>query len=270
MNIKPMFEQDTVTFATPVAQVKSLETTSTVDKEGKIPNGIFKVIHWEKRRQLLTMILSGAIALFASILIAIYATKWDGSWARYILPGLLLVSAGYKLLTTNIERSGLKRAVDRYREDLNIGIDSTPPFIAKLYLELNKKQVRHNWMTFFMMFYLGGLTVLLWWLKDFHWWIFKFDVWIRHWFRNPELMSWLFTIALISIVVIYLYMTIQRKKRVLEIDAYFGSQIMKPSELAIIKQGMNKFYRRSFILSVMIILLIPIFVKIVLRLLRKK
>lgn len=269
MNIKPMFENETLTFATPVVQVKEIESKVKRDTKGDIPNGIFKVLHWEKKRQITTAILSGAVVLFSIILIILYSTAWTGSWALYIFPSILLSLSLYKLLITNVERTGLSRSVSRYREDLNIGLDSTPPFIAKLYLSLNKKQVKHNWITFALVFYVGIMTLLLWWLKDTHFWIFKFDEWIQHWFKSPTLMSWLFTISLISITLLYVYMTIQRKKRILEIDAYFGSQIMKESELVIIRQTMNKFYRRIFILSVMIILLIPIFVKIVLRLLKK-
>jgi len=65
-------------------------------------------------------------------------------------------------------------------------------------------------------------------------------------------------------------LAIQRKRRLLEIDSYFGEQIMPQTDIDSIKTTENKMFRRLFIISLMVFLIIPIVIKIVNRILRKK
>ncbi len=271
MEIKPLYDTNTIRFVNPtIVQPKKLEKRKAVDPNGVIPNGIFKVIKWEKRRQQFTIGLSALITLASIILITLYFTVFDASWIAIVIPSVVLLLAFYKSMITLGEMNYLKKALLRYSEDLAIGLTDTPPFISRLYLSLNKKQVKHNWITFFLMFYGGLFTLTLWWLKDVSWWIFDFKAWIHSLFSNPDLMVILFTVSLAAIVLIYLVLTIQRKKRLLEIDSYYGSQMMSASDLETIKQTMNKMYRRIFIMSVLVVLIIPIVVRLILRVIRGK
>ena len=269
MDIKPMYDTSTIKFVNPVvSETKKLEKKSVTDPNGVIPNGIYKVINWERYRQLATIAISGLVAIASLIMIVLYFTVFSSMWVSLIIPSATLLGSMYKLMITLGERKYLIKSLRRYREDLAIGLVDAPPFISRLYGSLHKKQVRHNWITFSMMFYGGLFTLVLWWLKDSSWWIFNFDKWIHALFSNPDLMVILFTVSLGLIVTLYIVLTIQRKKRLMEIDSYYGSQMMSQTELETLKQGMNKSYRRIFIISLMVLFIVPIVVKMVLKLIR--
>lgn len=269
MDIKPKFDTGTIQFNLPVKK-QSLSTKVVKDPNGVISNGIYKVIRWESLRQIITLSLSGAVFLAMGILIGLYAGVYHTAWISFVVPCAVALLSGYKAVVTLVERGWLRKAVDKYKEDLKIGLTSTPPFIARLYVDIHKKQIGHNWLTFFLLLNGGIITVLLWWLKDAHWWIFKFDEWIHSMFANPTLMSWIFTIALISIAALHIVMAIQRKKRILDIDAYFGSNIVPMADLEQIKATKNKTYRNLFIWYVMIVVIIPILIKLIIKVLRRK
>lgn len=272
MNIKPLYETQTIKIINPaIKESQSLQKAKNkFEKYGNIPNGIAKVLHWEKIRQLVTLSICGLLLISMGILIILYTNVFDANWPSIIIPAVISFALIYKLFMTFLERKYLTNSIKRYSEDLEAGITSTPGFIAKMYRALIQKQVRHNWFTFFVMFYGGIITLLLWWLKDTSWWIFKFDKWIHSWFANPNLMTWLFSISLILIVVLHMILAIQRKRRLLEIDYYFGTNVMPQVDIDSFKSTENKMFRRIFIISLMIFLIIPVFVKIIGRILRKK
>lgn len=151
-----------------------------------------------------------------------------------------------------------------------MGLTSTPQFLARMYKGLHRKQISHNWFTMSVIFYGGISTLLLWWLKDTSWWIFDFKSWISSLFASPDLMAWIFTISLIVAIGIHILFAINRKKRILDLDSYFGEALMSESDIQSIKTSMNKMYRRLFIISLMVLLIIPIVVKFVLKMIRKK
>lgn len=271
MNIRPLNDTATLKINISEIQTRSLATPKvSMDKTGVIPNGIFKVIRWEKFRQRFTLTFSALLLVSMIILITLYAMVFDSKWVSYIIPGVVALAAAWKLMATTLEFKWLKKSVETYKEDIRIGLTSTPPFISRLYIGLHKKQVAHNWLTFVLVFYGGIFTILLWWLKDVSWWIFEFKIWIHSLFSNPSLMMWLFTSALVVIVIMHIIFAIQRKSRMLDINAYFGQGIIPESEIETIKQAKNKMYRRLFIVSIMILLIIPLVVKLILRLIRMK
>lgn len=275
MEIKPLNDSTTIKFNIAETSVKTLQAPAKIktDKEGIIPNSLYKVIRWEVFRQRFTMIFSSMIFVAMTIMISLYASKTiHTGWASYIIPATALLFSMLKLFKTIQEFFWLRKAVRIYKEGLKVdlGTNSTPPFITRIYTELFRKQVAHNWLTFTLLFYGGILTVLLWLLKDVSWWIFEFKKWIHSLFSNPDLMSWLFTAALIVIVVAHIVFMIQRRARILDINAYFGQNITPESEISIIKQERNKMYRRIFIMSVLIILVIPLAIKLILRIIKRK
>lgn len=269
MDIKPRFNENTITFSAPVKKT-SLESKVIKDPDGVISNGLYKVIRWEQLRQKIVLSITSSLSLGLITLITLYATVYNVSWLAYVLPAIVLLYAMYKTITTFAEGSWLKKSVNKYKEDKKMGLTTSPPFLAKLYVDLQKKQITHNWLTFFVLFNGGIITLLLWWLKDVSWWIFHFDQWINDLFANPTLMSWIFTIVLVVVGVFHIAMAIQRKKRLLDMDAYFGGNIVPQSELEIIKQSRNKAYRRMFVIYLMIIVIIPALVWVILRVLKRK
>ena len=269
MEIKPMFDN---TIKMNVTQIKLDEVkVAPVVKQDTIPNGILKVIKWEVARQLFTIGLNSLLILGSIILAVLYATDvFNVSWIAYSIPITVFILSSWKLLTTLIERSRLLKDVQRYREDLKVGLNSTPPFISRMYMNLYSKQVAHNWLTITILFYGGISTMLLWWLKDVSWWIFDFRSWISDIFSNPTLMAWMFTILLIAVAVIHIIFAVQRNKRILEINSFFGKEIATASDVEAMKTARNKTYRRLFIISIMIVLIIPILVRFALKMFKKK
>ena len=268
MELKPKFDN---TIKMNVSSVK-LSAPSGVKKEtdSVIPNGIYGVIRWERIRQWFTLGLNASIVMAAIILASLYATIIDVSWIAYIVPIIMFLLSGWKLMTTWFERQRLKRDVERYKEDLRVNLDSTPPLISNLYKRLHISQVGHNWITITLLFYGGIATLLLWWLKDVSWWIFDFESWISNMFSSPTTMAWLFTALLTFVAVSHILFAIQRQKRIREIDSYFGMKLGNPTDIENFKAARSKAYRRMFIISIMIILIIPLVVKFALKVIRKK
>lgn len=269
MDIQPKFNENTITFSTPVKK-DHFQSKVVKDPDGVISNGLYKVIRWEKNRQKIVLSVTSLVIIAASILMALYATIYNVAWTAYVLPSIALCFALYKTLTTIAEGSWLKKSVTKYKEDKKIGLGAEPPLVTKLYVDLHKKQITHNWFSFFILFNGGILTLLLWWLKDSSWWIFHFDVWIKDMFANPTLMSWIFTSILITVAVFHVAMSIQRKKRLLDMEAYFGGNIVPQSDIEQIKQSRNKAARRLFIVYLMIVVIVPAMVWVILKVFRRK
>ncbi|WKX02161.1 MSC_0882 family membrane protein [Candidatus Mycoplasma mahonii] len=259
MDIKPLYDTNTIKFVNPaVTSATKLSQKVAVDPDNVIPNGIYKVIRWENIRQKVTLSLFSILSIASIIFIVLYMTVLNSSILSIIIPSCILVLSFYKIFITISEINYLTKSLIRYKEDLKIGLSDAPPFIAKLYKSIIKKQANHNWITFVIVFYGGITTLLLWWLKDVSFWIFNFKEWIRMWFSNPDLMTIIFSIALLSVMLIQIVLTIQRKKKLLEIDLYFGNKIMPESDSIAIKQDINKCNRRLFVISIMIFMIIPV------------
>lgn len=275
MQLQPLFANDTSTIKVSVAQPREVklvkEEKVTVDPKGVISSGIYKVINWEKNRLNFVFAVIAFITIANAIFISVYSTVFSSSlkWSAYILPVSVQLFALYKLLISLFELSSLNKSVDRYREDLRFDLASLPAFINKMYFNLYSRQVTHNWFTFFTVFYGTIFTLIFWWLKDFNWWILTFDQWIRMTFGNPDLMVWVFSGSLISLLFIHVAFVIHRKRRILEMDAYFGGQLAPVSEINKMQKEKNKFFRRLFIFSVLLILVIPILIKLILRYIKK-
>ncbi len=272
MQLKPINNNDTITFINTSTFTKTdLKHSKIVtDPVGKIPNGIYGVIRWEKFRQVITMLISGLLLLTMSIIITLGALYWKFGPLTYVAPSIAGLLALYRFMVSTLEFFNLKKSVTRYRQDIQVGLTSTPPFISKMYIGMHKKQVAHNWITFTLLFYGGLSTIILWWLKDTSWWIFKFDIWIKEWMGNPSLIATLMSVALLVIAVMHIVFAIQRKKRINDMNLYFGAELAPESQIEEIKSIRNKAYRRLFIISILIILVIPIVVLLILKLIRRK
>lgn len=269
MELKPLYATGNIKIVPGIKEVK-LESKIVRDPSSIIPSGIYKVIHWEKWRQRFVSLINLIALITSIIMMALYSTILPVSWVGFVLPIIVVIISSIKLTSTISEMMWLKNSVDHYKQDIKIGLTSTPPFIAKLYFKLHKKQVASNWATIFILFYVGLLTLILWGLKDVSWWIFQFDVWIKDVFYSPTVMEYLFAAIMISSVLIQITLTIQRKKRIDEIESYFGGSLTSPTDIYNMKTERNKFYRRIFVASIMVLLIIPVLIRWILRLLVRK
>ena len=269
MDIKPKFNDGTIKFSMPI-RAEKLSTTTTEDPKGDISAGLYKIIRWEKIRQIVVLSVIGTMLLCSSIMIALFAAVYNSSWAAYIIPSGVAGFCLFKVFNTFTEMAYLKKAVVKYREDIRAGLATTPPFLEKIYSKLHIKQIRHNWAVVFVLFNGTIITLLLWWLKDVHWWIFDFKAWVKDLFSDPTLMTWIFTFSLVGILVAHLIMTIQRKRRILEIEAYYGTTLVSAADMEKIKEIKNRTYRRLFIWYVVVILVLPLIVWMIVKLLRRR
>ena len=267
MKIKPINStiEDTLVFSSASLIEKTSINKIKVfsDPKNEITNGAYGIIKGESIRLFFNLMISSflTIASIITFILCLYIFN-SGILVFFLLTCVILLSV-FKLLITLVERNSLKKSVAKYREDLKIGLKSTPPFITNLYSKLHIRQISQNWFTFFIMFYCGIFTLILWGLKDADWWIFHFKDWTISLFGNPNLVLFISCICLILTIVIYIIFTSLRRKRIYEIDTYFGLEVISRSVIEEMKSNKNKWYRRFFIATLLVLLLIPVLIKLV-------
>lgn len=282
MKIKPIFDTSTIRFANNfAAELEKKEITHkkkkiSKDPEGVIPNGIYKVFHFEKRLQLFQILLSLIIFLFGVILITTLVTnvwktlgwtKEEFKWYWLIIPSIISFLAFAKICIALIDFSSLKKSMVAYRDDLKREETHIPGTIAILYKKIVLKQINHNWLTIFIVFYLSLFTLIFWLLRDQVWLngLLNFKKWIHNSFPNPNFTSLILAFVVLGTIVLHILFFIFRKKRLSDIQAFFGHQVMKETEIENLKIQRNKTYLRLFLLSIAIVLIIPILTLLLLK-----
>ncbi|MDK2819602.1 MAG: hypothetical protein KFW07_02075 [Mycoplasmataceae bacterium] len=265
MEIKPIYNTGTITFVENPSKINAIKINSVYkqDPKGVIPNGIYKVFKHENSRFLFVLLLCSLLLISQGILMSLIDSVLKWGWFWYIPATIIAIGALGKLIYTFVEYRGLKNSINVYRDDLNSGLKTTPPFISDIYIKLYKKQVSHNWITIAIIFYGIIIVSIFWWLKDVNWWIFDFKKWIGDLGPAPENLAIYMIIGLIGVMTVYIWFTIFRKKRILDIQSFFGNEVISQVEIHKMTDTMNKAYKRIFFLSILVILVIPIIVKLV-------
>lgn len=261
LDLKPIYNTGTITFIESPEKItlKKIDSSYIRDPKGIIPNGIYKVFKHERGKQkflmfFLSLILIG-VAIWIALLSTIYFEKTNHFW--FFPSSLSFVLATWKLVFIILDNVHLKRSIDMYRESILADSRLTPPFISNMYLKLFKSQARQNWIVTAFMFYGIIFTLLFWWLKDVDWWVFHFSVWIRSIVNNPEIVGFVLISILVVTLVMHIYFTIYRKKRIIDIQSFFGNEVISSVEIHEIVRNKNKTYSKIFFMSILIILIIP-------------
>ena len=111
---------------------------------------------------------------------------------------------------------------------------------------------------------------MFWWLKDANWWIFEFNIWIKNLTKNPEAVGGIMISILIFTLFLHIYLTIYRKKRIIDIQSFFGNEVISQVEIDNIVAEQNKKYKRLFLLSIIIVLVFPFIIRIIYRKIKGK
>lgn len=261
LDLKPIYNTGTITFIESPEKItlKKIDSTYIRDPKGVIPNGIYKVFKHERSKQkflicFLSLILIG-IAIWIILLSTVYLSKTNPFW--FVPSSVSFILVTWKLIFIILDNIHLNRSIDMYRESILANSRLTPPFISNMYLKLFKSQVRQNWIVVVFMFYGIIFTLLFWWLKDVDWWIFHFSVWIKSVVNNPETVGFVLVSILVVTLVMHIYFTIYRKKRIIDIQSFFGNEVISSVEINEIVRSKNKTYSRMFFMSVLIVLVIP-------------
>ena len=293
MSLKPIISGQTVdngndfnteTIANRLAyetlQTKSLSATKSKkelkDPKGIIPNGIYKVFSLEKSVKLASIIVSLIILLISGILITLFATtpslfiktlheNEKVKWGWYIIPSITIVLTFYLITTELIELIGISRSVIAYRESIELGAITTPPFITLLYRKLILKQVRRTWLVVAIIFYVGIFTLIFWGLKEVKWKQLDFKKWIHNSFPNPEAVIYILCAIMGGVLIIHISFSIFRKKRTVDIQSFFGNEVMDYNEVQEKKSKSHKFYAKIFLISILLILILPFIIYIILK-----
>ncbi len=265
MEIKPIYDTGTITFIENPYKVSSVKINSIYKKDPKgiIPNGIYKVFKHENTRYVFVFVLCFLLFLSQIIIISLIPTILKWGWFWYVPTSIIALSSLGKFIYTFIEYRSSKNSIDIYRDDLASGLKTTPPFISDIYIKLYKKQVAHNWITIGILFYGVIIVLMFWWLKDVNWWVFNFKAWINDLGPKPEYLEIYMIICLIGVMTIHIWFTIFRKKRILDIQSFFGNEVISQIEIHKTIDELNKAYRRIFFFSILIILILPIIIKII-------
>lgn len=280
LNTNNDFSTETVAnrLAYETLQTKALSTKDKnrlKDPQGIIPNGIYKVFSLEKSVKLASIITSLIIFLISGILIALFATSPSLfintannekiKWGWYIIPSIAIVLTFYLMTIELIELIGISRSVIAYRDSIKLGAISTPPFITLLYRKLILKQVRRTWLVVAIIFYVGIFTLIFWGLKDVKWKHLDFKKWIHNSFPNPELVIYILCAIMAAVLALHISFTIFRKKRTVDIQSFFGNEVMDYNELQEKKSKAHKFYAKIFLISILLILVLPFIIYIILK-----
>ena len=280
LNTNNDFSTETVAnrLAYETLQTKALSTKDKnrlKDPQGIIPNGIYKVFSLEKSVKLASIITSLIIFLISGILIALFATSPSLfintannekiKWGWYIIPSIAIVLTFYLMTIELIELIGISRSVVAYRDSIKLGGISTPPFITLLYRKLILKQVRRTWLVVAIIFYVGIFTLIFWGLKDVKWKHLDFKKWIHNSFPNPELVIYILCGIMAAVLALHISFTIFRKKRTVDIQSFFGNEVMDYNELQEKKSKAHKFYAKIFLISILLILVLPFIIYIILK-----
>ena len=259
-------------------QTKALSTKDKnrlKDPQGIIPNGIYKVFSLEKSVKLASIISSLIIFIISAIFITLFITSPSLfinttnnekiKWGWYIIPSIAIVLTFYLMTTELIELIGISRSVVAYRDSIKLGAISTPPFITLLYRKLILKQVRRTWLVVAIIFYVGIFTLIFWGLKDVKWKHLDFKKWIHNSFPNPELVIYILCGIMAAVLALHISFTIFRKKRTIDIQSFFGNEVMDYNELQEKKSKAHKFYAKIFLISILLILVLPFIIYIILK-----
>lgn len=243
-----------------------------VDPEGIIPNGIYKVFRLERNVKLASIIISSIVAFFSLLFCILFAAapkifSNDGKvkWGHYIIPVILLGLSIYMFIIELIELIGISRSVVFYRESIQRGAISTPPFITLLYRKLIMKQVRRTWFVVAIIFYVGLFTLIFYGLKDVDWKGLHFKKWIDNTFKNPMAVVYVLCAIMLVSLILHIALTIFRKKRLVDIQSFFGNEVMDYNDLQEKKSKAHRFYAKIFFISILVLLIIPFIIYIVLR-----
>ncbi|MDP4042676.1 MSC_0882 family membrane protein [Mycoplasmopsis arginini] len=280
-NVKQIEEKTMVTNNMSDIEIKTKSISSkirkTLDPEGIIPNGIYKVFRSEKNIKSFNLIifsLTLIASLTLSLLFAFYPTLFSNfltegatkvPWGWYIAPVLFGVISLVLFIMDAIELNGIKKSVEYYREQLSEGITFTPPFVISLYEKLMRKQVRRTWLVVAILFYVGLFTLIFWALKDVEWKVLNFKKWIHDTFSNPDLVVYILCGIMLMVLFLFIIGTIHRKKRMVDIQMFFGNEVMNYTELSKERSAAHKFWAKVFFLSILILLVIPIIILLIVK-----
>ena len=280
LNTNNDFNTETVAnrLAYETLQTKALSTKDKnrlKDPQGIIPNGIYKVFSLEKSVKLASIISSLIIFIISAIFIILFITSPSLfinttnnekiKWGWYIIPSIAIVLTFYLMTIELIELIGISRSVVAYRDSIKLGAISTPPFITLLYRKLILKQVRRTWLVVAIIFYVGIFTLIFWGLKDVKWKHLDFKKWIHNSFPNPELVIYILCGIMAAVLALHISFTIFRKKRTVDIQSFFGNEVMDYNELQEKKSKTHKFYAKIFLISILLILVLPFIIYIILK-----
>lgn len=280
LNTNNDFSTETVAnrLAYETLQTKALSTKDKnrlKDPQGIIPNGIYKVFSLEKSVKLASIISSLIIFIISAIFITLFITSPSLfiniannekiKWGWYIIPSIAIVLTFYLMTIELIELIGISRSVVAYRDSIKLGAISTPPFITLLYRKLILKQVRRTWLVVAIIFYVGIFTLIFWGLKDVKWKHLDFKKWIHNSFPNPELVIYILCGIMAAVLALHISFTIFRKKRTIDIQSFFGNEVMDYNELQEKKSKAHKFYAKIFLISILLILVLPFIIYIILK-----
>lgn len=267
----------------PFNQATNISHKKTLDPEGIIPNHIYKLLNGEKNFKRVNLIIFSLIFLFSLIACFLFAfaknlfnnlikdenvTKIPWGW--YVLPAILIaISIPYFFLNLN-DFIFVKKTFYYYREKIKRNDFSVPTYIKNLYLKLIKRQARRTWLVVALIFYLGVFTLIFWGIKDQKWGLLDFQKWIYNSFANPNVLVYSICGIMLTIILVFIIATIYRKKKITDIQVYFGDEVMSYEEFNKEKTNAYKFWAKIFFLSVLILLVIPIIILLIIARVRKR
>ncbi|AWX42969.1 Uncharacterised protein [Metamycoplasma cloacale] len=262
-----------INYETMQTQALTSQSIKLKDPQGVIPNGIYKVFDLERKIKAFMLCIELIFILTATItaLIIGFKPQWfqneieKAPWTWFILPILVGAVAIITFTFDLIDIIGVKRSVANYRESIKSGISTTPPFIGLLYQKLLLKQVRRTWLTVAILFYVGLFTIILWALQNQKWGELDWKTWIHKSFPNPNLVVYILCGIMGMVLLLFIINTIIRKKRMVDIQAFFGNDALDYNKMQEMKSKSHWTWAKVFFISILVILIIPFIIYILIK-----
>ncbi|TDO19132.1 hypothetical protein EI74_0781 [Mycoplasma testudineum] len=188
----------------------------------------------------------------------------------YIFSAVLILFAIFKIASVSIDLGAIKKAEIAYRSQANSSNRNVNPYITKLYQKLILKQIDHNWITIFLLWFGGLFVAILFWLKNADWSIgnpeafqlyipITWNVWIKNAFVDPDLVVTLFLVILFAWIILHIVFALIRKKRKTDIEAFFSTgEFIDQDTIDRWISGRRKIWFRSFLLVNLFLIIIPV------------
>ncbi len=228
-------------------------------------DGLFLLVKSEYHR-VLWLILTFSILTLTAITWGLCNQFWLKLPVEInIFPLILGLIGVYHLVLLLFEFKFLKKDIIIHNNNARYekASKSEEGLISKVYLNTQLNQIKHNWWLLFTTTYISLFVLLIWGLRDKSWYFLKFSTWLVNWFGNPNLLLKILVLSLVINFAFYILALTVRKRRMQHIEMYFGHEyVIDPEELDKISNRHHRFYVKTYILTLFLILIIPILISV--------
>lgn len=265
-----------------MSSFSSFDNKAYRDPKNQFSPRVYKVIRSEKVLKLSLSFIWLGIMLFTLILFILTYTSAIPNWLKkentgyLVLFGIAGLIAFFFAIKNLIENSTWNHTIERYRDAVQSGNQTTSNTFHLTYRKIVLKGVNLIWILVFVITYYGLFTLIVYGLYVSGAWTFgkdpetgkitkiiAFDLdWpaiLTKAFRKVEVFTIINFAILGSIVVAFITMKLVDKKRLANLDDFLGEKSIEVhGQIDQAKKDRNKMWLRIYIVVVVLTILLPL------------